>query len=188
MVCRRCNNGWMAELENEARAPLTPMITAHGRVTLEPEGARIVATWLLKTAMMMEQAHTGPRVIPPEQPRYLAAHLAVPPRVQMWIGMRADPDGHTRWDHGGWGKPVANGYMVLLAVGALSAFMLSPPHDEHGDAVAEAKFPADGEGRLASLLVPLTDSSVSSVTWPPRWFVGDDGLDAMFAGFSGRPE
>lgn len=188
LVCRRCNNGWMAELENDARPPLTPMITAQGRVTLEPESARIVAAWLLKTAMTMEHAHTGPRVVPPEQRRYLAAHVAAPPRVQVWIGMRAAPDGYTRWDHSAWGEPVANGYMVALSVGVLSAFMLSPPHNKHDDAIGEAELRADDEGRLSSLLVPLTDTSGSSVTWPPRWSVDDDGLDAMFAGFTGRPE
>lgn len=176
----------MASLEDDAKPPLAAMIGAQGRVTLEPSGARIVGAWLLKTAMVIEQVHTGPRVVPASQRRHLAGNMAIPARVQAWIGMRAEPRGHVRWDHGAWGQPVANGYMILLAVGALSAFLLSPPHEEDGDPLARDAVRVDPMG-LSDFLVPLTDSPHPRVTWPPRWSVPDDALDEMFVGFTGRP-
>lgn len=50
-----CNNGWMARLETRARPFLEPMIRGHRSVLL-PEGARTIAYWTLKTAVMIDFA------------------------------------------------------------------------------------------------------------------------------------
>src|SRR4051794_31220769 len=50
-VCIGCNNGWMARLEAEAKPFLTTMIRGHGRTYYE-RGATVIATWLIKTALV----------------------------------------------------------------------------------------------------------------------------------------
>jgi hypothetical protein len=53
VVCERCNNTWMSELESRAKPYLEPMLHDHGRL-LHEGGQRTLATWALKTSMMIE--------------------------------------------------------------------------------------------------------------------------------------
>jgi hypothetical protein len=53
-VCRRhCNNGWMSDLENEAKPILTPLILGHP-LNLTPPMQVTVALWCTKTAMVFD--------------------------------------------------------------------------------------------------------------------------------------
>ncbi len=69
VVCRRCNNTWMSRIEDRAKSVLPTYLLGHVRY-MRPTAQRTVATWSLKSAMMVEQV-THPRggVIP-------AAHYA----------------------------------------------------------------------------------------------------------------
>jgi hypothetical protein len=52
-LCTRCNNGWMARLEDVAKPILAPMM--HGTaVSLDPLEQLIIGTWLFKTAVMYD--------------------------------------------------------------------------------------------------------------------------------------
>jgi len=88
--CRRCNNGWMSQLENLAKPILTPMIlgrvssvAAHG-IALEHQ--IVIARWLLKVAMAYE-------FLRGRQPRFYSRgeRLAlmqgsIPERTGIWAG------------------------------------------------------------------------------------------------------
>jgi hypothetical protein len=50
-VCPECNNGWMSDLEAEAKPYLLSMIAGHGRTYYE-RGQELIATWLVKTALV----------------------------------------------------------------------------------------------------------------------------------------
>src|SRR4051794_34926714 len=49
-VCRECNNGWMGDLEANAKALLGPMLDGRGR-QLHRGGQLHLAAWALKTAL-----------------------------------------------------------------------------------------------------------------------------------------
>jgi hypothetical protein len=51
--CQRCNNGWMAKLEQTARPILVPMMDGQS-VTLTPDAQHIVAGWFVKTIILYE--------------------------------------------------------------------------------------------------------------------------------------
>lgn len=50
-VCKECNNGWMSQLESEAKPYLLSMINGHHR-TYYARGQELIATWLVKTALV----------------------------------------------------------------------------------------------------------------------------------------
>lgn len=85
-VCRDCNSGWMARLEDGAREVLDGPLEGRGRAFHETS-QRTLAAWALKTAMMLEQTHRDDLAIPREHYRYLAEH-GEPPAV-VWISMAA---------------------------------------------------------------------------------------------------
>jgi len=51
--CGRCNNGWMSDLENEAKPYLIPMLLGY-EVKLPSKAQTIVSIWVMKTTMVME--------------------------------------------------------------------------------------------------------------------------------------
>lgn len=54
-LCHGCNTGWMARLEGRAAPLLTPMILGHPTTLSQPDQIT-VATWAVKTAMVLETA------------------------------------------------------------------------------------------------------------------------------------
>jgi len=61
-VCRKCNNRWLSVLENDTKPVLGPMIRGEEQ-RLFADQQRLLATWALKTAMMLDLA-SGDPVIP----------------------------------------------------------------------------------------------------------------------------
>lgn len=51
--CKRCNNGWMSALENEAQPLLVPLIRGES-CSLSSDQLTVVARWTTKTAIMWE--------------------------------------------------------------------------------------------------------------------------------------
>ncbi len=89
VVCERCNNGWMSELESQAKPYLEPMLRGHGRA-LHQAGIETLATWALKTSMMVEHLHGAKRhVIPAEEYAYLFEHGEPSDRVRVWMATYA---------------------------------------------------------------------------------------------------
>lgn len=71
-VCKRCNNGWMSQLEERAKPLLTLLIDGEREVVhlTEPE-RHIVATWAFKTAIVLNNASNYHANVPPEHFRAL---------------------------------------------------------------------------------------------------------------------
>jgi hypothetical protein len=61
-VCNLCNNRWLSVLETDVSPVLRPMVRGEER-TLSPDEQRLLATWAVKTAFMLD-LHTGIPVIP----------------------------------------------------------------------------------------------------------------------------
>jgi hypothetical protein len=55
LVCRACNNGWMARLEHAAKPILTPLISGE-RAVLSVEDQRLLAYWAAKTVAVGDLA------------------------------------------------------------------------------------------------------------------------------------
>ncbi len=65
-VCNACNNGWMSRLEDRAKPILGPMIMGDNiPITLAPSSQRTLASWALKTALMLDFLHSGSKPVFP---------------------------------------------------------------------------------------------------------------------------
>jgi hypothetical protein len=89
VICKGCNNGWMSDLESRAKPCLETMLQGHGRA-LHETGLRTLATWALKTSMMVEHTHGAKRnVIPGGEYAYLFEHREPSERVRVWMAAYA---------------------------------------------------------------------------------------------------
>jgi hypothetical protein len=59
--CASCNHEWLSVLENDTSQILAPMVRGEGR-RLEPAEQKLLATWALKTAMMLDLTSGNPTV------------------------------------------------------------------------------------------------------------------------------
>lgn len=92
VVCQRCNNGWLGQLEADAKEALTSIL--HGRVTeLSMAAAERVATWAFKTALVSMQTFSREERssgvgVPESEYRALYASRAsgLPPDTRAWFG------------------------------------------------------------------------------------------------------
>jgi hypothetical protein len=84
-VCATCNHGWMSALEGRLKPFFEEALQGQGQL-LGEEFQRDLATWALKTAMMVECAQNPdkPAILPEECP-HLFAHGEPSPRVRIWM-------------------------------------------------------------------------------------------------------
>lgn len=86
VVCEACNNTWMSDLESRAKAYLEPMLDGYGRL-LHEGGQRTLATWALKTSMMVEHTDGAKRqVISSQEYEHLFSHGEPSERIRIWMG------------------------------------------------------------------------------------------------------
>jgi len=137
VVCERCNNGWMAELEERAKPFLDAALRGRGR-ELHQAGQRTLAAWALKTAMTVGRTQGASRgVIPPPEHAYLYEHGEPPTRIRIWmtaytgaqmaamglmngfdVNMDAGPDPNRGW-RDVWTTTVAFGTVVFQVFGSV---------------------------------------------------------------------
>jgi hypothetical protein len=87
VLCRPCNNGWVAGLDNAASRLLKPIVCATGPVTLSQEGQRIVGAWALKTVIVNDLPITGgdSRLLQTALEMGTGTHAA-PDYIEVWAG------------------------------------------------------------------------------------------------------
>jgi hypothetical protein len=89
-VCIPCNTGWMHRLEDEVEPILGPMIAGE-RASLNGAQTRLIALWVGKTFMTLQQtrppAHHG---IPGAHYRFLYRRREPPPTMRLWLSHFAD--------------------------------------------------------------------------------------------------
>lgn len=54
VVCKKCNNGWLAEMEDVTKPILDPLVSPGFRQTLSVKEQETLATWIAKTTMTAE--------------------------------------------------------------------------------------------------------------------------------------
>jgi hypothetical protein len=114
-ICKRCNNGWMNELEGAMQGVLPPLIHGDKEITaLSPDEAMSVGRWACKTAYMLDAANLSFPRVPPEHLRKLWLYQdRLPPEVAA-IATRSPFFTAVDWiDSPNWAAPrVSNGHEV----------------------------------------------------------------------------
>ncbi len=90
-VCGPCNNGFMNDIEAEARPYLSAMIRGNLAMSLPVEAATAVATWAVKTSLMAQLTGSEPAVL---EQVYQDFHttLRPTPECMVWAAAVDDED------------------------------------------------------------------------------------------------
>lgn len=90
-VCRRCNNGWMSDLEQNARPILTPLIDGTAKKITFPEQMTIAA-WATKCAIAFDGMESGESFYEQSDRLHFREDL-IPPidYTEFWVGHYAGP-------------------------------------------------------------------------------------------------
>lgn len=84
-VCRKCNNGWMSRLQEQAKPYLVPMLRGEP-VTLRKNGQTAVAAWVTMMVMVGEHLNQKLVAVPLSDRQWLMNHGRSPSHWRVWIG------------------------------------------------------------------------------------------------------
>ncbi len=174
VVCRRCNSGWLSQLENRIQPTLLPLITGERRNLTEGEQA-LLATWAAKIAMVAEHFRPIDHGISQDERTWLMNELTPPTKWFVWIAA---------YDGKEWGDLSITQVRV-----ALNPTPVTRPSDAryYGQAttfgvghilfcVVSGSSP-DMEtsfgGRDADGLLQIWPICPRSILWPPQTILGD---------------
>jgi hypothetical protein len=199
-LCQQCNNVRLSQLENKVKPILAPMAVECRRTRLDANAQRMLATWAVKTAFLVElalrQQHSGARSVegylasPPEM-AWLFAKLEPPPRSLAWLGCW-DCQRESPFRYGPSGAPLVTadgvpvaGHFATFTLGfvAFQVFTVDfETADEHGAGQWNSHPPRSLAQALARIWPP-DDANPHDVDWPQQWFARGD-LD-MLASWDG---
>ena len=84
VVCRGCNNGWMARIEDIARPHLIGLMTGACR-ELSEKARREITRWAVLKTIVLEHERPHEAVIRPDDRKAFMQTGAMPPGVQVWL-------------------------------------------------------------------------------------------------------
>jgi hypothetical protein len=93
-VCMACNNRWLSVLEKDVQPILGPLIFGKER-SLPPDEQRLLATWAVKTALMLDLGSDRP-IIPTGFYHDFRLRRGPLPNYLVWIGAYRD------WHYAAW--------------------------------------------------------------------------------------
>jgi hypothetical protein len=162
-VCERCNNGWLHNLETEARPLLTRLILGT-ETDLSSAEQKTVATWSYKTVLLFQLLRAkNARPIPHDRFHELFVHQRPPPEARVWFGAaKGNNAGHetstevnmvnVQHEVPGFFSALALGRLLILCAGRL---VPGPEQVQPGS-----------RGRTR-MVVPVWPASLRAIRWPP---------------------
>jgi hypothetical protein len=186
LVCSKCNSGWMSRLEGRSKRVLSLMIQCKAADLVETE-QRLVTTWAVKTAMMMQVfVHPSRVTIPPDHYRQLYQRKDAPPdTVRVWLALQDHTD--PRYV----AKPLGlfaslpkppiqpNAYWVTLTIGCLVMQIL-------GAAGPLPRYLDDGIPVLRVLPLLRIWPAQTTVRWPPLPPLTHEDVGRLLGAFDGQ--
>ncbi|MFE2426971.1 hypothetical protein ACFXJ5_09480 [Streptomyces sp. NPDC059373] len=91
VVCDRCNNGFMNDIEAEARPVLSAMIRGRLSMSLAADAATSIATWAVKTSLMAQRTSSEPAPLKPVYEGFYANQRPTP-ECMVWAAAVDDED------------------------------------------------------------------------------------------------
>ena len=182
-VCRSCNNGWMSALENSVKPMLWPMFFPGRRTELRKEEKTLLATWAVKTAMVLEFAGPRRRLFEDTHRRHVCNTQTPPPTVHVFIALHLGEFVTRHISHELIvpvpGEPPMRGQVVTLTVGLVAFQILRLRSVGHKFARLITKGQWD---EATSELWPRDLDEL--VIWPPAVMLDDNALMLFAERFS----
>jgi hypothetical protein len=184
-VCRQCNNGWMSVLEERVQPFLQPLLIGQPRV-LDADAQTAIATWAVKTAMVLEGMDAPPKKGYSQlQRERLRLRAALPWRTSVWLAASADH---------GWFMSTKNRHLnessgdisgtsttMAFACVVLQVFTMRVPDNVGPGTLVTAQV---RRGPWMEATVPIWPPR-ESANWPPPLALnGELGLDTLADRFS----
>lgn len=171
-VCRRCNGGWMSDLESAVRRPMGCLVNDLS-IPLSPDDQYALAIWCCKTAMVIEGAKQDKNRFYVEADRKnLRLRKEMPPDTLVWLGRCAQSyllHAEARKLHvrrQAQGVEVTDGCSTTFVIGRLILQMLSV---HRAVTAGTGALTVEIEGKnWNSSLVQIWPCADRSVTWPPQ--------------------
>lgn len=182
-VCKQCNGGWMAQLETDFVDLLGPQLRNEGAVRLNPSSAERVATWAVKTGLLLQLysiALGGNNAwVSENNLRWLKDHVSPPPGAEVWMGRYNAENKQLHWSRPGCligkdGNPISFinaftvGYVVFYVFGSDEVVAGLP-----GFNLAALKPPP----WFSEMVVQLWPGDGNDAVWPHRQSLRFDQLD-----------
>jgi hypothetical protein len=187
-VCTNCNSGWMEHLETAARPALEPLLlgaVAGTTCVLDPEQQATLATWAVKTALLLtlgkfRRSEHG--WIPVSTLQWLHQHhnsRMPPPGTRVWMGGFNTSDipasVQTACLYDASREPVAQ--CGTFTVGCVLFQMLATTQED-ADLAPDTGAWLAPKGPHASALLQIALSS-SPLRWPPEAVIGPGDREAL---------
>jgi len=183
IVCEPCNNGWMSDIESEAKPIMRNMILRASWVSLLPLGIATIATFLFKAAVVADcnRPSGGNRFFSYEVRRRFRRSLAIPVGVQMWISVvRRKGKAGGRFSAAYVTIEVGKFrgfqfYVFTYIIGAL-VLQLTAPRWVGAGKRPQFKPKLTQNSQMDNSSIAFWPSNGSPITWPPSVYLGDDSL------------
>jgi hypothetical protein len=158
IVCQRCNNGWMSEVQQAAKPTLLSMFEGQS-VQLGPSGQAVVLSWCTMTAICNQYAHG--LEVDESRRAFFYKHRMPPTYTLVVMAHIPEPDMDTMHATSGWRERLSkrsHAYFDLFAIKQLAVLILSgwlPPSTE-----------AVIRGKGIGVTLRPTHDLASSIRWP----------------------
>jgi hypothetical protein len=184
VVCNRCNNGWMSEIDNAARDALKDVIQYKSPVCFLRRGIESMAAFTLKNALVADYTHVKPFFGSYYRGQFKHG-LQFPPGIYMWLGC-VRTERHIR--HGicatRYGKPdiqAVNGVETYMFTWSAESLLLQlvATRWTNLSLAAHGRPELRQDAGLDDTFVPFWPVTGRRVVWPPRNAISHNELDMV---------
>jgi hypothetical protein len=169
-VCKKCNNEWMSDLENENKHVVGCMFDDIS-IPLHVPQQQLVSVWAVKTAMVFDTTRsraTGIRFFTKGECVAMQTSRSLPDRTRVWVGRVASSHLHASGTDflsiASDGNPAAQGNVITITTGHFVAQIVVqhffPGHENLRDTGPKP-------GAWDRKLIPIWPTQRDWVTWPP---------------------
>lgn len=186
-VCASCNNGWLHELEGSFRSVMETALQGYVRepTVLDAGAQQVVATWAIKTWLLLERTHIGLRgmaIESPDELRRMRSTNAPANSSRVALGAVRITDSTFSWlssmrvrragdDH-------EFGVIGVFTIGAVVFHIFGPVEPPEGRRAGGI----DIGPAMQDWYVPIWPSHLEEVRWPPQEIFTLDELRRRWPG------
>ena len=182
-VCRRCNTGWLSNLENELKPQIKALVLGEA-LNLTPWDQRRLSTWAAKTSMTAEFIHPKTAAVTFEEREHLRLHREPPRAFNVWaghyVGSRYTTDLHHHSVHLSVRTPTSpktgvapNTQATIIGLGRL--FLQISSSSFHG---LQMNLKDEATSNLRRIWPPRG----ANLSWPPARSLTDQDIDIILMG------
>jgi hypothetical protein len=91
LVCKRCNNGWLSQIEGRVKPHLLNLLKGSLTLALQ-EQHQLLSLWIYKTAIVLNYASNYRKIVPKRHFKYLNVHRRIPENVCVLFGFSEEAE------------------------------------------------------------------------------------------------